>query len=119
MADWRPFCFLFFLLFECFFNKICFKVVTENKHDNIHVHIKLFFDSINFGFLTVILVPQNDSKSHFGCVTNRFSDKSGPISFELGMLIVHVGLLMHVIFFQDWIQSGHFVFVFVLSECFF
>ena len=116
--------FFVFILLECFFNTIHFKVVTEHKHDNIHVNIKLFLDSVIFGSVAAILVPKNDPKSHFGRVINRFSDMSGPISFKLSMLIVHVGLLMHVIFFRDWIQNGRlaailFFFVFLLLECFF
>ena len=46
MADWQPFCFLFIHALGWFFNTIYFKVVTENKHDNIHVHMKCFSDSI-------------------------------------------------------------------------
>ena len=47
----------------------------------------------------------------------------GPILFKLGMLVVHGGGLMHVIFFRDLIQNGRLAailfFVFVLLECFF
>ena len=47
----------------------------------------------------------------------------GPISFKVGMLVVHVRLLMHAIFVRDLIQNGRLVailfFVFVLLECFF
>jgi len=98
--------FFVFVLSKCLFNTIFFKVVTENKHDNIHVHIKLFFDLIIFDRLTAFLVLKNDPKSHFGRVINRFSDMSGPISLKLDKLIIHVGLLMHGIFFRDWIQNG-------------
>ena len=35
--------FFVFVLLECFFKTICFKVVTEKKHDNLNVNVKLFF----------------------------------------------------------------------------
>ena len=98
--------FLVFVLSECFFSTICVKVVTEKKHDDIHVHVKFFFDPVIFGRLGGCLSPKNDLKSHFCHVINRFSEMPGPISFKVGMLVVHVGLLMHTIFVRDSIQNG-------------
>ena len=45
----------------------------------------------------------------------------GPILFKLGLLIVHGGLLMHVIFFRDSIKNGQLaaILFFVLLNCFF
>ena len=73
-------------------------------HDNIHVHVKFFFDPAIFGRLGGC--PKNDLKSHFCHVIDCFSEMPGPISFKVGMLVVHVGLLMHTIFVRDSIQNG-------------
>ena len=40
-----------FCTFGMFFNTNCVKVVTEKKHDNIHVHVKFFFDPVVFSRL--------------------------------------------------------------------
>ena len=97
--------FFAFVLFECFFKTICFKVVTVKKHDNIHVHMKLFFDPVSFSHLGGHFSPKNDPKSHFCHVIKRFSEMPGPILFKVGMLVVHVVLLMHAIFVRDLIQN--------------
>ena len=117
----RPFCFLFLFFWSVFLTPFASKLLQRTNMVIYMCTSSFFFYSIIFGCLTVILVPKNDPKSYFGHVINRFSDMSGLISFKLGMLIKHVGLLMHIIFFRDWIQMAdwcHFFF-FVLLECFF
>ena len=73
--------------------------MDEVYYTGWHMHIKLFHDSIIFHLNTGYFIPKNGECPHFQCVTNCFSDMPWPISFKLDMNVVHVGLLMHVIFF--------------------
>ena len=82
-----------------------FKVYSRTRYTSWHMHIKLFLDSIIIYRNTDILYPKNGENAHFEHVINCFSDMPQSISFKLGTKVVHVGSLMHVIFFRDLIQN--------------
>ena len=86
------------------------------------------------GAVLIYFVPSMRYHAFIGHISNMhepisvklgtcFSDMSGSISFKLGMLIVHVGLLMQVLFFSrldsNWPTGGHFVFCFRTFGVFF
>ena len=83
--------FFVFVLLECFFNKTCIKVVTEKNHDNIHVHVKFFFDPVIFSRLGVILVPKMTQNRIFDMSSTVFRRCLGRFCSNLVCWLYMVG----------------------------
>ena len=76
------------------------------------MHVKLLDDLNKNGRLAAILDRKFLTLKR---VRSCFSEMTGPIWIKVGMMIMHIGLQVHVIFFsrfkQKWPTGGHIVFI--------